>query len=151
MINVVYLQYSLLSLDKAHSAGSLLLEVIENWEQSLNDPYKVWFACDILSHIVRNNERAKDIAGSIVFGDESKGEDPVPLLHQIVAQLLMSTKNPSTNARVPIGYLCLLCTWLYDSPASVSLFLAESTHVQFVSRHKADKLLVLLIFFGFVS
>lgn len=107
--------------------------MIENWEQSLDDPYKVWFACDILSHIVRNNERAKEIAGSIVFGDEAKGEDPVPLLHQIVAQLLMSTKNPATNARVPIGYLCLLCTWLYESPASVSLFLAESTHVQFVS------------------
>jgi hypothetical protein len=119
--------------DKAHSAGSLLLEVIENWEQSLNDPYKVWFACDILSHIIRNNERAKEIAGSIVFGDEANGEDPVPLLHHIVAQLLMSTKNSATNTRIPIGYLCLLCTWLYESPASVSLFLAESTHVQFVS------------------
>ncbi|EPB81545.1 hypothetical protein HMPREF1544_11735 [Mucor circinelloides 1006PhL] len=118
--------------DKPHSAGSLLLEVIENWEQTLSDPYKVWFACDILSHIIRNNERAKEIAGSIVFGDEANGEDPVPLLHQIVAQLLMSTKNPSTNARIPIGYLCLLCTWLHESPASVSLFLAESTHVQFL-------------------
>lgn len=118
--------------DKAHSAGSLLLEVIENWEQSLSDPYKVWFACDILSHIIRNNEHAKEIAGSIVFGDEANGEDPVPLLHHIVAQLLMSTKNSATNARIPIGYLCLLCTWLYESPASVALFLAESTHVQFL-------------------
>ena len=119
--------------DKAHSAGSLLLEVIENWEQSLVDPYKVWFACDILSHIIRNNEGAKEIASSIVFGDETKGEDPVPLLHHIVAQLLMATKNPQTNARIPIAYLCLLCIWLYESPVTVSLFLAESTHVQFVS------------------
>lgn len=119
--------------DKPHSAGSLLLEVIENWEKSLTDPYKVWFACDILSHIIRNNDRAKMIAGSIVFGDEANGEDPVPLLHHVVAQLLMATKNPATNARIPVGYLCLLCTWLYDSPASVSLFLTESTHVQFVS------------------
>ncbi|KAG2210898.1 hypothetical protein INT47_000052 [Mucor saturninus] len=118
--------------DKPHSAGSLLLEVVENWEQSMTDPYKVWFACDILSHIIRNNEKAKEIAGSIVFGDEANGEDPVPLLHHIVAQLLMATKNPSTNARIPIGYLCLLCTWLYDSPTSVSLFLTESTHVQFL-------------------
>ncbi|KAI8047930.1 p115 like vesicle tethering protein [Thamnidium elegans] len=118
--------------NKAHSAGSLLLEVIENWEQSLSDPYKVWFACDILSHIIRNNEQAKEIAGSIVFGDEANGEDPVPLLHHIVAQLLMSTKNSATNARIPIGYLCLLCTWLYESPVSVALFLAESTHVQFL-------------------
>ncbi|CAO3634660.1 unnamed protein product [Mucor hiemalis] len=118
--------------DKAHSAGSLLLEVIENWEESLADPYKVWFACDILSHIIRKSEHAKEIASSIVYGDEANGEDPVPLLHHIVAQLLMSTKNPQTNARIPIGYLCLLCTWLYDSPVSVSLFLTESTHVQFL-------------------
>jgi hypothetical protein len=108
------------------------LEVINNWEQAIYDPYKVWFACDILSHIVRNNEQAKEIAGSIVFGDEENGEDPVPLMHQIVANLLMCTKNTATNARIPIGFLCLLCTWLYESPASVSLFLAESTHVQFV-------------------
>ncbi|KAI8380584.1 p115 like vesicle tethering protein [Choanephora cucurbitarum] len=117
---------------KPYSAGSLLLEVIENWEQSLSDPYRIWFACDILSHVIRGNEKAKKVANSIVFGDEANGEDPVPFLHQVVAQLLMSTKNPATNARIPIGYLCLLCTWLYDSPASVSLFLSESTHVQFL-------------------
>ncbi|KAI8358534.1 p115 like vesicle tethering protein [Blakeslea trispora] len=120
------------TIGKPYSAGSLLLEVIENWEQSLSDPYKVWFACDILSHVIRGNEKAKKVANDIVFGDEANGEDPVPLLHQVVAQLLMSTKNPSTNARIPIGYLCLLCTWLYDSPVSVSLFLSESTHVQFL-------------------
>ncbi|KAG1472429.1 hypothetical protein G6F56_001544 [Rhizopus delemar] len=117
---------------KPHSAGSLLLEMIENWEQSSSDPYKVWFACDILSHIVRNSEKAKGIANSVVFGDEAKGEDPVPFLHHVVAQLLMATKNPATNSRIPIGYLTFLCTWLYDSPQSVSLFLAESTNVQFL-------------------
>ncbi|KAI9282791.1 p115 like vesicle tethering protein, partial [Sporodiniella umbellata] len=117
---------------KPHSAGSLLLEAIDNWEQSLSDPYIVWFACDILSHIVGNSEKAKEVVNSIVFGDESKGEDPVPFLHHVVAQLLMATKNPSTNSRIPIGYLTFLSIWLYDSPLSVSLFLAESTNVQFL-------------------
>ncbi|SAM08529.1 hypothetical protein [Absidia glauca] len=118
--------------DKPCSAGSLLLEAIENWELSIQDPYKVWFACAILSHIISNNEQAKQVAGSIQFGEEDHGEEPVPLLHHIVAQLLMSTKNSATNSRIPIAYLCLLCSWLYDSPASVSLFLSESTHVQFL-------------------
>ncbi|CAO3597180.1 unnamed protein product [Absidia cylindrospora] len=118
--------------DKPCSAGSLLLEVIENWELSIQDPYKVWFACVILSHVISNNEQAKQVAGSIKFGEEDHGEEPVPLLHHIVAQLLMSTKNSATNARIPIAYLCLLCTWLYNSPPSVSLFLSESTHVQFL-------------------
>ncbi|KAI8891166.1 hypothetical protein K501DRAFT_327824 [Backusella circina FSU 941] len=118
--------------DKPHSAGSLLLEVIENWEQAVTDPYKVWFACAIMSYAIKDNEKAKEIAGGIVFGEEENGEEPVPLLHHIVAHLLMSAKNPSTNARIPIGYLCLLCIWLYESPKSVSLFLSESTHVQFL-------------------
>ncbi|ORE10040.1 hypothetical protein BCV72DRAFT_200424 [Rhizopus microsporus var. microsporus] len=118
--------------DKPHSAGSLLLEMIENWEQSLTDPYKAWFACSILSYVIRNNEKAKEIAGNIVFGDEAKGEDLIPLLHQIVAQLLMAMKNHMTNPRIPIGYLTLLCTWLYESPKSVASFLSESTHAQFL-------------------
>ncbi|EIE87313.1 hypothetical protein RO3G_12024 [Rhizopus delemar RA 99-880] len=119
--------------DKPRSAGSLLLEMIEDWEQSSSsDPYKVWFACDILSHVIRQSEKAKHVVGSIVFGDESKGEDPVPLLHHVVAQLLMATKDPNANPRIPIGYLTLLCVWLYESPASVGLFLAESTHAQFL-------------------
>ncbi|KAI9247479.1 p115 like vesicle tethering protein [Phascolomyces articulosus] len=118
--------------DKPFSAGSLLLEAIQNWETSASDPYKVWFACTILSHVIMGNEQAKKTAGSIVFGDEAHGEEPVPLLHHIMAQLLMAAKNPSINCRIPIGYLCLLCTWLYNSPESVSLFLSESTHIQFL-------------------
>ncbi|KAI9305040.1 p115 like vesicle tethering protein [Cunninghamella echinulata] len=118
--------------DKPYSAGSLLLETIENWELSIHDPYKLWFACAILSHIIKENEQAKKVAGSIQFGEEDHGEEPVPLLHHIVAQLLLSTKNSATNPRIPIAYLCLLCIWLYDSPESISLFLSESTHVQFL-------------------
>ncbi|KAI8060688.1 p115 like vesicle tethering protein [Gongronella butleri] len=118
--------------DRPHSAGSLLLDAIENWELSIHDPYKVWFACAILSHLIKDNEQAKQVASGIVFGEQDHGEEPVPLLHHLVAQLLMSTKNSATNARIPIAYLCLLCVWLYDSPKCVSLFLSESTHVQFM-------------------
>ncbi|ORZ23191.1 hypothetical protein BCR42DRAFT_404206 [Absidia repens] len=105
--------------DKPYSAGSLLLEAIENWELSIQDPYKVWFACVILSHVISNNEQAKHLAGSIKFGEV----------------------DHATNTRIPIAYLCLLCIWLYDSPPSVSLFLSESTHVQFVKLQSQGKLL----------
>ncbi|CAO3597206.1 unnamed protein product [Absidia cylindrospora] len=118
--------------DKPCSAGSLLLDAIENWELSICDPYKAWFACAILSHIINNNTQAKQVAGSIQFGDEEHGEEPVSLLHHIVSQLLMSTKSTAASSRIPTAYLCLLCVWLYDSPESVSLFLSESTHVQFL-------------------
>jgi hypothetical protein len=136
MLIISFFFLVILLTDKPYSAGSLLLEVIENWEQAHPDPYKVWFACAIMSYAIQNNEKSKEIAGGIVFGEEENGEEPVPLLHHIVAHLLMSAKNPSTNARIPIGYLCLLCIWLYESPKSVSLFLSESTHVQFVSKER---------------
>ncbi|KAI9316302.1 p115 like vesicle tethering protein [Dichotomocladium elegans] len=118
--------------DKPFSFGSLLLDYIENWEFSANDPYKLWFACTILSYVIRDSDLAKQVAGGIVFGDEANGEEPVPLLHHIVAQLMMAARNPTTNSRIPIAYLCLLCTWLYNNQASVSLFLSESTHIQFL-------------------
>ena len=60
-------------LDKPFSAGSLLLDYIQNWELSSSDPYKVWFASVILSHVIRENDAAKHIAGDIVFGEEANG------------------------------------------------------------------------------
>lgn len=60
--------------DKPFSAGSLLLEAVQNWELSAKDPYKVWFACAILSHVIRDNEQAKQMAGAIQFGEEANGK-----------------------------------------------------------------------------
>lgn len=62
-----------------------------------------------------------------------KGEEPVPLLHQVMAALMLSSKESPTASRAPIGYLCLLCIWLFESPSSVKQFLSEGIHVQFVS------------------
>jgi hypothetical protein len=33
-----------------------------------------------------------------------------------------------------VGYLALLCTWLWDSPRTVREFLSESGNLQVVSR-----------------
>ncbi|CAJ0907201.1 6984_t:CDS:10 [Entrophospora sp. SA101] len=81
---------------KPQSAGSLLLSALLEWEDSEADPYVVWFASVILSHILKDNERAKEIA----------------------------------HVRVLIGYLCLLCVWLWDSPQCVKQFLSDSAHLQ---------------------
>ncbi|RUP43386.1 LOW QUALITY PROTEIN: hypothetical protein BC936DRAFT_137259, partial [Jimgerdemannia flammicorona] len=174
-----------IAVGKPFSAGSLLLDALQNLELAAFDPYKVWFACTILANVLRGNERAKQAAANITFGDEENGgfllhvsmilymeevgrqnglcgirtnyscfivdssiispvsglglptfpfepgEEPVPLLHQVVAQLMMASQNPATNVRVLIGYLTLLSVWLYDSPRSVKQFLSEGVHVQF--------------------
>ncbi|KAG2185672.1 hypothetical protein INT44_002465 [Umbelopsis vinacea] len=118
--------------DKPHSAGSLLLEAIENGHTNENDPYSAWFACVILSHILNGNEKAKEIAGRVTFGEEAEGEEPVPLLHQVMAALMLSSKESPAASRAPMGYLCLLCTWLFESSSSVKQFLSEGIHVQFL-------------------
>ncbi|CAO3679777.1 unnamed protein product [Umbelopsis vinacea] len=118
--------------DKPHSAGSLLLEAIENGMTAQSDPYSAWFACVILSHILNSNEKAKEMASKVTFGEEAEGEEPVPLLHQVMAALMLASKEASNQSRAPIGYLCLLCVWLFESPSSVKQFLSEGIHVQFL-------------------
>jgi hypothetical protein len=51
-----------------------------------------------------------------------------------------SSSSPSTGdteesdwTRVMVGYLILLCTWLWDSPKSVKEFLNDSSNIQVVS------------------
>jgi hypothetical protein len=61
-------------LDKPHSAGSLLLEAIENVTTAEKDPYSAWFACVVLSHILSGNEKAKEVAGKVTFGEVAEGE-----------------------------------------------------------------------------
>lgn len=41
--------------------------------------------------------------------------------------------------RVMVGYLVLLCTWLWDSPRSVKEFLGESANLQVVSLIQLDR------------
>jgi hypothetical protein len=43
--------------------------------------------------------------------------------------------------RVMVGYLVLLCTWLWDSPKTVKEFLSESANLQVVSG-RVDLLMV---------
>jgi hypothetical protein len=51
-----------------------LLEAIENGHTNENDPYSAWFACVILSHILNGNEKAKEVAGKVTFGEEAEGK-----------------------------------------------------------------------------
>jgi intracellular protein transport protein USO1 len=111
----------------------LLLSALLEWEDSEADPYVVWFASVIFSHILINNERSKELARGIFIGNgDDNGEESVSLLHSIAGNLMMATRQ-NADARVLIGYLCVLCVWLWDSPISVKEFLSESAHLQMVS------------------
>ncbi|CAG8460120.1 7921_t:CDS:10 [Paraglomus brasilianum] len=113
----------------AQSAGTLLLAALLEWEDSAADPYVVWFASVIFSHILLDNERSKGIVRGIYTADADSTDEGAPLLQLIVKNLNMANKN-NADVRVLIGYLCLLCVWLWDSPKSVGDFLAEESHFQ---------------------
>ena len=86
----------------------------------------------IFSHILLDNERSKGIVRGIYTADADSTDEGAPLLQLIVKNLNMANKN-NADVRVLIGYLCLLCVWLWDSPKSVGDFLAEESHFQMVS------------------
>ncbi|CAG8626774.1 9655_t:CDS:10, partial [Funneliformis mosseae] len=115
---------------KPQSAGSLLLSALLEWEDSEADPYVVWFASVIFSHILMNNEKSKEIARAIFIGDGNENaEENVSLLHSIAGNLMMATRQ-NADVRVLIGYLSVLCVWLWDSPISIREFLSEGAHLQ---------------------
>ncbi|OXB35280.1 hypothetical protein LQV05_006036 [Cryptococcus neoformans] len=76
-------------------------------------------------------------------------EDKIPLLQLIVGNLMLASREQAESVnraarnggaeatreeeewtRVMVGYLALLCTWLWDSPKSVKEFLSESNNLQ---------------------
>ncbi|KAF0403962.1 vesicle tethering protein [Gigaspora margarita] len=114
---------------KPQSAGSLLLSALLEWEDSEADPYVVWFSSVIFSHILMNNEKSKELARGIMIGEEDNINDHIPLLHSIVKNLILATRQ-NADVRVLIGYLCVLCIWLWDSPHSVKEFLSKDAHLQ---------------------
>ncbi|CAG8515381.1 7647_t:CDS:10, partial [Cetraspora pellucida] len=113
---------------KPQSAGSLLLSALLEWEDSEADPYVVWFSSVIFSHILMNNEKPKELARGIMIGEDNV-DGHIPLLHSIVGNLILATRQ-NADVRVLIGYLCVLCIWLWDSPQSVKEFLSKDAHLQ---------------------
>ena len=126
------------------------------------DPYRPLFACLLMAHLVRNSEAAKRAAREMVLpsfddeeDEEEEEEEPAGLVQVIVGNLMMAAREqaecvnrrakdqpgtaegPATEAsdwtRVMVGYLILLCTWLWDSPKSVKEFLNDSSNIQVVS------------------
>lgn len=146
------------------SAGSLILSgLVEfpapNAEQF--DPYRPLFSSLLLSHLVRSSEHAKKLAREITLpsGGEALSEsaiadedDKVSLVQVVVGNLMMAAREQTECAnraakegttggteeedwtRIMVGYLVLLCTWLWDSPKTVKEFLSESANLQVVSR-----------------
>ena len=120
------------------------------------DPYRPLFASLLLAHLVRSSEHAKKLARETAVGG-AEDEDKVSLVQLVVGNLMVAAREQTECAnriakegklvgsneeedwtRVMVGYLVLLCTWLWDSPKTVREFLSESANLQVVCRPESQ-------------
>ncbi|KAJ2454301.1 Vesicle-mediated ER to Golgi transport protein [Coemansia sp. RSA 2336] len=118
--------------EKHQSAGSLIVSVLLDWrETGSEDIWRVWYASLLLSTILRDFTECKEQALKISIGDESKGEEPLSLLNELISQARQAAQE-GVSARISLAMLTLICVWLADFPKGVATFLDESANVSFI-------------------
>ncbi|KAJ3337518.1 Vesicle-mediated ER to Golgi transport protein [Gonapodya sp. JEL0774] len=105
--------------DRPHSAGSLLVEALIDWRGARKDPFRSWFAAVEMLHIVRKNETTKGLLAAISVQDE-------------VFQSIILAAREQLDVRVQCGLYSLLCTWLFEFPKGIGMFLEEGVNLQFL-------------------
>lgn len=94
-----------------------------------NDPYRIWFASLLALRLVFDDPEAKDTLRAVVEGDAESGEEVVTAI-QVLTGNVINAYNEDDDERVVVGYLMLLCGWLFEDSASVDDFLSEGSAVQ---------------------
>ncbi|KAI9784659.1 MAG: hypothetical protein M1816_000775 [Peltula sp. TS41687] len=92
------------------------------------DPYRVWFASVILLHLIYDDPDAKSALMGVSEGDASAGEEVVTCIQALTSGLVAGLQR-GEDARFSIGYLMLLCCWLFEDPDAVNDFLGEGSSV----------------------
>ncbi|KAL1638828.1 Vesicle-mediated ER to Golgi transport protein [Diplodia intermedia] len=93
------------------------------------DPYRLWFAAVITFHLLFENPDAKSLLMGVVEGDAESGEEVVTCIQEMSSNLISSLQN-GEDERVILGYLMVLCGWLFEDPDAVNDFLGEGASIQ---------------------
>jgi len=93
------------------------------------DPYRTWIAAVLLFHLLYEDFDAKNLAMSVAEGDAEEGEEVITCIQALSANLV-SGEQKDEDSRVSIGYLIILCGWLYEDHDAVNDFLGEGSNVQ---------------------
>ena len=98
-------------------------------ENSLADPYRCWIASALLFHLLNDDFDAKSLAMEAREGDAAHGEEVITCIQAISANLISSASRGG-GEREAIGYLMVLCGWIYEDHNAVNDFLGEGSNVQ---------------------
>ena len=93
------------------------------------DPYRHWIAAVLLFHLLYDDYDSKHLAMDIADGDAAKGEEVVTFIQALSGNLITGNQRYNDD-RISIGYLMVLCGWLYEDPDAVNDFLGEGSNIQ---------------------
>ncbi|OCK81551.1 intracellular protein transport protein-like protein [Lepidopterella palustris CBS 459.81] len=93
------------------------------------DPYRTWFAASLVFHLVFEDREAKHALMQVSEGDAERGEEVVTCIQALTSNLIASLQV-GEDERVLIGYLMLLCGWLFEEAGAVNDFLGEGSSLQ---------------------
>lgn len=99
----------------------------------LHDPYRNWVASVLLFHLLYDDSETKTLAKGVVEGNAEDGEEVVTCIQALTANLI-SCEMKNEDPRVSIGYLMILCAWLYEDPDAVNDFLGEGSNIQSIAQ-----------------
>ncbi|OCL05648.1 hypothetical protein AOQ84DRAFT_224663 [Glonium stellatum] len=93
------------------------------------DPYRTWFAAALVFHLLYEDRDAKGMLMEVAEGDAESGEEVVTCIQALIGNLIASLQV-GEDERVSIGYLMLLCGWLFEDADAVNDFLGEGSSLQ---------------------
>lgn len=93
------------------------------------DPYQAWMASILMFHLIFENTEAKAMAMKVTEGNAESGEEVITCVQTIVGHLITGMQR-GDDERITIGYLMLLCGWLFEDPDVVNDFLGEGSSIQ---------------------
>ena len=93
------------------------------------DPYQTWMAAVLMFHLLFESTECKAMAMKVSEGDAEKGEEVITCVQAIAGNLVTGMQR-GDDERISIGYLMLLCGWLFEEPDVVNDFLGEGSSVQ---------------------
>lgn len=100
------------------------------------DPYRIWFAADLVFHLIWEDPEAKSLLIKVSEGDASNGEEVITCI-QSIAEMLIAGIQKEEDERVLIGYFTVLCGWLFEDAEAVNDFLGEGSNVQMLMQTMA--------------
>lgn len=114
----------------ADETGNVLTTLLQPLEGRVSgDPYRYWFAAALMFHLIFEDHEAKQRAMKVAEGDASNGEEVVTCIQTVTANLITGIQK-NADERILVGYLMLLCGWLFEDPDAVNDFLGEGSNVQ---------------------